>query len=236
MKIKKQTITRFFKKGSEIRKTSYYLTEDGIQLFFVSVKDNILSESYNKNGNLEYIKTTDTLYNIVYNYNDTINYISMIRRDSDGNIIYDLIDKFIYNEEGKICTITRRLTNHITNSINEDNTDFVYKDNSITTIQGCITKKYTDARLELSNYAHCHIKFAYNKNNQPIRKTIISTDDNTIEECTYEYNNNNTTCKFKNSEGKLLYTEILNSDGKPMAAINPNGTLFYICQYSECGR
>ena len=143
MKIKKQTITRFFKKGSEIRKTSYYLTEDGIQLFFVSVKDNILSESYNKNGNLEYIKTTDTLYNIVYNYNDTINYISMIRRDSDGNIIYDLIDKFIYNEEGKICTITRRLTNHITNSINEDNRDFVYKGNSITTIQGCIIKKYT---------------------------------------------------------------------------------------------
>ena len=36
---------------------------------------------------------------------------------------------------------------------------------------------------------------------------------------TYEYNND--TCEFKNSEGKVLYTEILNSDGKPMAAINP---------------
>lgn len=236
MKIKKQTITRFLKKGLGFRKTSYYLTEDGIQLIFVPVKDNILSESYSKNGNLEYIKTTDRLYNIVYNDNDTIDYISMTRRDSDGNIIYDLIDKFIYDEEGKICTTTRRLKNHMTNSINEDSIDFDYKGNSIITTQGCITKKYTDSGLELLNYSHCHIIFEYNKNNQPIRKTAIYNNSNTTtrKEYTYEYDNN--ICKFKDSEGKLLCTEILNSDGKPIAAIKPNGKLFYIREYSECGR
>ena len=59
MKIEKKTITRFTKKGDKGRKTNYYLNEDGVLL--IKVPNDIISESYNEQGNIEFIKTSERL-------------------------------------------------------------------------------------------------------------------------------------------------------------------------------
>lgn len=227
MKIEKKTITRFTKKGDKGRKTNYYLNEDGVLL--IKVPNDIISESYNEQGDIEFIKTSERLYDIGYNEKGNIDYIRMVRRNRKDKIIYDLIYKFLYNNNDKISETIMTLTNYTNNTTTEDIRSFEYIDNSVITREGCIKKKYTDGKIKKLSYSNCNIEFIFNDKKQPISKKIIY-NDGSYSKYTYEYSGK--ICNIKNDKGEVVYIQLLNSNGDVKTCTRPNGKLFYTCEYN----